>query len=135
MVSIGAIVLLLGLFGGSAVALFAYLPKILTLRNDPGDALEIRVAELELKVLALPSLWEEERKRALRAQDAGRKSRKDAEDKLEEVQELIEANLAVPGVDEALGDQHELHPVPTRLGDAPAADKRERVAAIAHLLR
>jgi len=134
-VSIGAIVLLLALFGGSAVALFAYLPKVLSPRNDVSESVEVRIAELELKIAALPSIWEDERLRAKRSADSARKARKDAEDKLDQVQELIEANVAIPGVDETLGGEEQLRFMYPRLGDPPAADRRERVAAVAHLLR
>jgi len=134
-VSIGAIVLLLAVLGGGAVALFVYLQKVLVVRSDPGEALEVRMAGLELKVNALPSIWEDERNRAKRSADAARKARKDAEDQLDEVKELIEANVAVPGGDETFGPPGELLPMPTRLGDPTPPDRRERVAAVAHLMR
>lgn len=135
MVTIGAIVLLLAVFGGGTVALFTYLPKVLTLRNDPADSMEVRMAALELRMDSLPPLWKEERDRAKRSADSARKARKDAEDKLEEVQELIETNTQILGGDETFSDQTELLAVPTRLGDPTPADRRERAAAVAHLLR
>jgi len=134
-VSIGAIVLLLCLLGGSAVALLTYASKFFAPRNDVNDSMEVRMAALELRMDSLPPLWKEERDRAKRSADAARKARTDAENKLEEVQELIEANLAVPDVDEAHGDQREMFPVPTRLGDPTPSDRRARVQAVAHLMR
>ncbi len=133
--SVAAITVALLVLGAAVVAVFVYLRRELHVETDPKEALELRVATLELQIQEFPSLWEEERKRAKRSQQAANAARKDAEEKLEEVAELLEAGEQLPieygeGVEEA-----GVQPMRTRLGDPPAADRVERVAAIAHLMR
>jgi len=132
--SVAVAVLLTLLLGGTA-ALFTYISRSLALTNAPGKAVEARLASLELTVKGLPSLWEEERKRAERAADSARKARTAAEKILAEVPELEPADEGVLTLDGAGSDEPEMRYV--RPGLAPPIDKGfpDRVAAIAHLLR
>jgi len=135
LVSIGAVTFSLLVLGGGAAALFTYLRQNIPEKATGFEHAEARIAALEVKIEGFPSLWEEERKRAKRSQDSARKSHEAAASKLEEVQELIDENANVPTLDGVRGEEGEVHYMPPRLGDAPAPDVADRVAAIAHLLR
>lgn len=141
-VTIGAVTLALLILGAGAAALFVYLRQNLTPTKSAGSVMEelvfghgVRLAELEIAVEGLPSLWEAEKKLAKRDADSARKARTAAAEKLEEIEEIVAANGELPGGNEALGDQLEMQPMLTRLGDPTPTDRRERVAAVAHLLR
>jgi len=141
-VSAIAVVVSLGLLGGGAAALFVYLKRNLSDGKPAGQAPEavmagygMRLAELEITVKGLPSLWEEERKRADRAADSARKARASAEEKLAEVEEIIEANEGVPGLDEPAELELQLQPMRANMGVPAEAGLQERVAAVAHLMR
>jgi len=137
-VSVAVITLALLVLGAGVVAAFAYLRSQMPEKNVDGTVAEgfgARLAAVEIQVQGLPSLWEDERNRAKRDADSARKARKVAEDKLEEVEELIEAGLEPGGENATRSDQVEMQPMSTRLGDPPASDRRERVEAVAHLLR
>jgi len=134
----GAVVLSLLILGSAATALFVYLRRVLAVEKPHGNDLEslsARVADIEIQVKGLPSLWEDERKRAKRDADAARKARSVAEEKLAEVEELLETHGEIPGGHEEVLDRQGVLPLSARLGDPPASDKQERIAAIAHLLR
>jgi len=133
--SVASITLALLVLGAGVVGAFSFLRREALPPSAHQEGLGERVAELEVVVRGLPSLWEEERQRAKKQADSAKTANRDAARKLEEVEELIEANLALPGVDEAGGDQLELRPMSTRLGDPPTSDRRQRVEAVAHLLR
>jgi len=137
-VAISAVTLALMMLGASAAALLVYLRREFQSERPAGNLMEehgVRIAQLEVMVEGFPSLWEEERKRAKRDADSARKSRSVAEEKLAEVEELIQAGSEFPGGDAAVVDQLEMQPLHPRLGDPPASDRRERLEAVAHLLR
>jgi len=127
---------------GSVLALMAGLAVLLTyLRGNSTPAsdhqvgLGERVAELEVLVRGLPSLWEEERQRAKKHADAAKTAQRDAARKLEQVEEIIEAAEQVPGLDEATGGEREMQRVLPRLAGSAQPGQEDRVAAIAHLMR
>ena len=134
-VSVASITLALLLLGAGVVGAFVFLRREAQPPSSHQEGLGVRVAELEVVVRGLPSLWEEERQRAKKQSDSAKSANREAARKLEEVEELIEAGLGIPGGDAAGGDQLEMQPVHTRLGDPTAPDRRQRVEAVAHLLR
>jgi len=134
-VSVGAVVLGLALLGAGTAALFVYVRREIMKDKRDEAPMELRLAALELTVQGLPSIWEDERARTQRAADAARAARKSAEDKLEEVQELIESQEELPLLDEGGIEERGVPPMRARLGDPPAPNRRERAAAVAHLLR
>jgi len=111
-----------------------YMRRIIGAESSPQGALEVRVSELEVKIQSLPSLWEEERKRAKRSQQAAETARRSADEKLEEVQELIEEHGDLPAVNENGSDGQRVQPLRTNMGISPTPGIEERVAAVAHLL-
>jgi len=134
-VTIGAVTLAILLLGASGAALLVYLRRELGSENSLGGLVEqygIRISQLEVSVEGLPSLWEEERRRAKRDADSARKAREHAEAKLEEVQELIKENAGLPEPD---GGDLELPEMRSRLGLPRQENHQDRVAAVAHLLR
>lgn len=135
LVSVGAVVAGLLILAAGAVGLYVYLRQQSPPPSGHQEGLGERVAELEVLVRGLPSLWEEERQRAKKQADSAKQANREAARKLEEVEELIEAGLEIPGGNEAGSNPLEMQPMPTRLGDPPASDRRERVEAVAHLLR
>lgn len=134
-VAIGAVTLALLVLGSSAAALFVYLRGEARPPSSRQEGLGVRVAELEVIVRGLPSLWEEERQRAKKQADSAKQANRESARKLEQVEELIEAGLEVPGGNEKGGDQFEMLPMQPRLGDPPSPDRKERLEAVAHLLR
>jgi len=134
-VSVAAIVVALLLLGAAAVAAFVYLRREFTPAVADQGPLELRVMQLELAVRELPSIWEDERKRAKRSADAARAARKSAEEKLEEVEELIEANEQLPLLDGTGSQADGVYDVPGGLAPAPDPGVAERVANVAHLMR
>ena len=119
----------------AAAALFWGIRHTMSVENAPVIAMEGQLAALELTVAGLPSLWEEERKRAKRAQDSARKSREDADAKLEAVLELQEsAGELREGNEEGSGELG-MQPLLPRLGSPPDPGIHERAAAVAHLVR
>lgn len=134
-VSVAVITLALLLLGAGVVAAFSYLRQPNPHQSDLQVGLGERVAELEVIVRGLPSLWEEERERAKKHANAAKTANREAAKKLEEVEELIETGLEVQGADAPGSNQREMFAVSPRLGDPPSADRNERVAAVAHLLR
>ena len=108
-------------------------------RQFPSDgATQVRVEErltaLELQVKGLPSLWEDERKRAKRAQDAANAARKSAADKLEQIEELIESGEDFRGVNGDSGEDFRMQPVQRHMEVSPPTNLQDRLAAVAHLL-
>jgi len=134
-VSVASITFALLLLLAGVVGAFVYLRSQARPPSGRQEDLGVRVAELEVIVRGLPSLWEEERQRAKKQADSAKSANREAARKLEEVEELIEAGLEVPSGNAPRGDQLEMQPMPTRLGDPTAPDRRERVDAVAHLLR
>lgn len=130
-----AAVFALGVLGLGAAALFWGIRHTMAVQNAPAASLEGRLAAVELKVDGLPSLWEEERKRAKRSQDSARKAREDADSKLAAIAEYEQSAGDVRGGDEGGGEEVEMHHVLPRLGPPTEPGVDERVAAIAHLLR
>ncbi len=131
-----------GAFTGSVLALMAgvavlltYLRSNSTPASDHQAALGERVAEMEVLVRGLPSLWEEERNRAKKHADAAKQAQRDAQKKLDEVAEIIEAVEQVPGLDAPGGGEVEMQRVLPRLGGPAQPGQENRVAAIAHLMR
>lgn len=132
-----AVVVVLGvsLLSAGAATLFLYLRKTIIAESTPRGALEDRVTTLELQVAGLPSLWEDERKRAKRYNDAAKQARKAADEKLEEIEEIVASNGELPGEHAPAGAQLEMQPVRTNMGVAPASDLAERAAAVEWLVR
>ncbi len=130
-----AVAILLALMLGGAAALFTYISRTNALTNAPGKAMESRLASLEITVKGLPSLWEEERKRADRAADSARKARTAAEKILAEVGEVEDPGQGVPEFDGAGGEQLEMSYVRPGLASPIDPDFQNRVASVAHLLR
>jgi len=133
-VSAVAVIVTVGVLMGGATVAFTYIRSNAPVSESPQDALQLRVAELEVKVQALPSLWEEERKRAKRAQGAAESARRSAEEKLEEVEEIIAEHGHVPAGDGDGSEQRELLPLRRNMGVSAQAGIEDRVAAVAHLL-
>jgi len=121
--------------GAGTVGALSYLRASERPSNDPQTTLGVRVAELEVIVRGLPSLWEEERERAKKHSNSAKAANRDAERKLEEVAELVASGVEAFGGDEAGSDPVGMQPVSTRLGDPTAPDRRQRVEAVAHLMR
>ncbi len=134
-ISVASITVALLLLGAGVVGAFVFLRREAQPPSSHETGLGERVAELEVLVRGLPSLWEEERQRAKKQADSAKAASRDAARKLEEVQEIIEANAEIPLGHAAGSDQFEMQPMPTRLGDPPQPDRAERVSAVAHLLR
>jgi len=139
-----AVVVLLSfsvLMGGGAT-LFMYLRRQIVSERGPQSTVQDRLsaiegayAALELQVRGLPSLWEDERKRAKRSHDAANTARRSAEEKLEEIEELIEsANGILPTDGEGIPDQGVL-PLRSNMGVPATPGLKERAAAVEHLLR
>jgi len=133
-VSAIAAVLSIGLLMGGAAVAFTYIRNNMPVQTGPPEALQLRVAELELKIEGMPSLWEEERKRAKRAHQAAESARRSAEEKLGEVEELIAEHGGVPDEHEVGGEDQRLLPLRTNMGTPATPGIEDRVAAVAHLL-
>jgi len=138
----GVAVVSASLLGGGAAALYVYIRKNLAPRSTEGRAPEpllvehgMRISELEITVKGLPSLWEEERKRAKRAADAARKARESADQKLDEIEALIEESADIPGINAAGGPEPEMQRVRPNMGVPADPGLQDRAAAVAHLLR
>lgn len=134
-VSVASITFALLLLGAGVVGAFVFLRREAQPPSSHQEGLGVRVAELEVIVRGLPSLWEEERARAKKQADAAKSANREAARKLEEVEELISSGAEISGGDAEGGPQLEMHPLSTRLGDPPAPDREQRVEAVAHLLR
>jgi len=132
--AIAAVVSIGLLMGGAAVA-FTYIRNSAPVQSGPPEALQLRVAELELKIEGMPSLWEEERKRAKRAHQAAESARRLADEKLEEIEEIIAENGSVPVEHEERGEEQRVLPLRKNMGVAPQEGIEERFHAIEHLLK
>ncbi len=130
-----AVVFTLGSLGLGTAALLQVIRRTEREISAPGEAVEVRIAALEVVVQGLPSLWEEERKRAKRAQDSARKDREHAEDLRAEVSEAIEGAEELRGVDEDGGQIEGVHPMRKNMGVPSRPGLQERAAAVAHMLR
>jgi len=132
-----AVVVVLGvsLLSAMAAMLFLYMRRTILRETSPRLDLEVRVTSLEMKVQGLPSLWEAERKTAKRASDSGKKARKDAQRKLEKVEELIESGADLRPDNGDGGEPSEVLQMRRNMGVAPEAGIHDRAAAIEHLLR
>lgn len=137
-VSIGAVTLALLVLGAGAAALFTYLRR--EFKSERASQVdhkhyESRIVALELQVQGLPSLWEDERRRAKQNNDSAKAARRAAEAKLDEVEDLLESREQLSFVDAEGGGAGEVQHVPSGL--APPADPSlaEKVAAVAHLMR
>lgn len=130
-----AAVVVLSLLGLMAAALFWGIRQTMSVENAPVASMEGRMAAMELTIAGLPSLWEEERKRAKRAQDSARKSREDADAKLLAIAEYEESGSELRPEYEEGGGEPEMHPVFPRLGATADPGLQARANAVAHLLR
>lgn len=130
-----AAVVALGFLMVAAAALFWAIRQTLAVENAPVVAVEGRLAALEVLVAGLPSLWEEERRRAKKAQDSARKSHEAANAKLQTILELEESGGELREVDEDGSGGLEMQPVLPRLGSPPDPGLHERAQAVAHLMR
>jgi len=142
LVAVGAIVAGLLILAAAAGALFVYIRREIGSGKTAGSPMEevvnghgMRIAQLEVTVKGLPSLWDEEVKRAKRSMDSARKARDSAEEKLDAVEELIAENMDVRENDGGGGREPSMQPVPSGLAPSHEADLEGRVAAVAHLLR
>lgn len=133
--TVGSVTGALLVLGAALAVAVKYLKAGPVAPSSHQEGLGERVAELEVAVRGLPSLWEEERNRAKKHADSAKQANREAARKLEEVAQLVEAELALPGGNAPGGDQLEMQPLSTRLGDPTSPDRAERVAAVAHLLR
>lgn len=101
--------------------------------KPPTDAkLEARLAAVEVKVEALPSLWEEERSRAERAHAAARAARSSAQKKLDELEALQDGDdedAEVQWDDAGGGPGGGLPAVPEGMASDGDDDLRSRAAA------
>jgi len=129
------VVLGIAMLSAGAAMLFLYMRRTILRETSPRLDLEVRMTTLELQVAGLPSLWEAEKKTAKRASDSGKKARKDAQRKLEEVEELIESGADLREDNGERGEQPSLFPVRRNMGVAPQEGIEDRFAAIEHLLR
>jgi len=135
-VSILAVTVALMVLAGSSAALFMYLRREIGAGNPTGEALETRVATLELQILNFPSLWEEERKRAGRSADSARKRDEAATEKLDSIQELIDAASNISNGDGTSVEEEQMQRVRNDVAlpaEAPSGIE-DRLAAVAHLL-
>ena len=96
--------------------------------------MEERLTHLELKVEGLPSIWENHEKRARRAQDAAKKARNDASEKLDQLEEILESSEIVSAEHENGLDSQRMLPMSTGVGTPLAPDLQERFDAVRHLL-
>lgn len=142
LLTVGSIFTALALLGMGAAGLTVYLRRSQAATVAPGLVSESRLAVLEGKLAAvevtvkgLPSLWEEERRRAKHSQDAARKDRASAEALREQVEEVLEAVDDVPDEHAAGGGGAGLQPMQPGVGDAAQSSLHERAASIAHLMR
>jgi hypothetical protein len=119
---------------GASVAAFSYLRRNPPLERSSNSGLELRIAELEIQIKGLPSLWEEERLRAKRSQQAAEAARKSAEEKLEQVAGIIDEEPDVLNLDDRRSEQSELSQMRQNMGVTPQAGIEDRLAEVAHLL-
>jgi len=130
-----AVVFTLGSLGLGAAALLQVSRRTEREMHAPTEAVEVRIAALEVTVAGLPSLWEEERKRAKRSQDSARKDREHAESVREEVADAIEGSEDFRPVDESGSPEPGVLPMRANMGVAPNPGIHERAAQMSHLLR
>jgi len=130
-----AVVFVLGVLGLGAAALLQVIRRTESEISAPTEAVEVRLAALEVVVQGLPSLWEEERKRANRAKDSARKDREHADRVREGSAEAIEGAEELQGVDVDGGEPEGVHPLRRNMGVPSRAGLAERAAAVEHLLR
>jgi len=130
-----AIVFTLGSLGLGTVALLRVIASTNRESTAPTEAVEVRLAALEVTVQGLPSLWEEERKRAKRAQDSARKDREHSEQIRAELAEEVERvdEFSVPDGEGI--EPERVQPMLRRLGGAPSEGLHERAQSVAHLMR
>jgi len=131
--AIAAVVSIGLLIGGTAVA-FTYIRANAPVQTSPPVGLEVRVSELEVKIQSLPSLWEEERKRAKRSQQAAEAARRSTDEKLEEIEALISEGADVSGEHEEGVHILDVQPVRKNMGVPATPGVEDRLAAVAHLL-
>lgn len=130
------VVLSLATLAGGAATLFVYLRRIIIESTTPKAGYEERLATLEMQIKEFPSLWEGERKRAKRLNDSAKAARKSAENKLEQVEEILEASSGLRGVDASAEQEPEMQPMLPGVGLPLAPNQRAAaVDRIAHLLR
>jgi len=134
-VGVGATFFALSVLGLGAFGILTYSRQTKAVEKAPGEAVEARLAALEVTVMGLPSLWEEERKRAFRYADSARKSEASAEEKLALVEEITDAATDLREPDGDGGEEQWVPTVLPRLGNAPEPNREDRLAAVAHLLR
>ena len=132
-VAVSAVVGICSLIGAFVWA-FTYLRRNPPLESSSQSGQELRIAELELQIKGLPSLWEEERLRAKRSQQAAEAARKSAEEKLEQVAGLIEEGTDVLSLDERRSEEGRVPTVRQNMGVAPTPGIEDRLAEVAHLL-
>lgn len=130
-----AVVFTLGSLGLGTAAVLSVVRRTQHEVQAPSEALEVRIAALEVTVMGLPSLWEEERKRAKRAQDSARKDREHSETIREEIAEAIEGADELRDVDEEGSDIERVLGMRPNMGVPAVAGLHERAAAVAHLMR
>ena len=117
-----------------AAGTFLYVYRKISSESRPRAGYEERLVALELQVQGLPSLWEEERKRAKRLKDAAEAARRSADKKLEEIEEHEQTELGIPAVNGPGIEAPEMFPVRTNMGVPDSPGIGERAAAVAHLL-
>jgi hypothetical protein len=134
-VGLSSVILVIAVSVSGVAGLSAYLWRIFIEQNAPGEAMEVRIAKLEMEIKALPSLWEEERKRAERSADSARKARASAQSKLDQLEEIIEGeeDEEIPFDDAAGSRNRELQPVLPGLGGNATEGIHERAEALKHL--
>ena len=130
-----AVVFVLGVLGLGATALLQVIRRTERELGAPNEEVEVRLASLEVTVAGLPSLWEEERKRAKRAQDSARKDREHAEAIREQVSEAIEGSEELRDDDVQGEPELGVHDMRANMGVPAATGLADRAAAVAHLLR
>lgn len=138
--TMGAIILAVALVAPGVVALSVILRRESSPPTGTGEApepLALRVAELEIKVAELPSLWEHERARAERAADSARKARKSAEKKLakiaDDTDDEFEGDIRdFPPLDALRGDNGAVQHVLPGLGGATTPDLMARARAVGY---
>ena len=134
-IGLSSVILVIAVSCSGVAGLSLYLYGIFAEKNAPGEAMEVRVAQLEMRVEGLPSLWEEERKRAERSADSARKARASAQAKLDEVEEIIEGatDEDVSFNDVRGSEEGPMQPVLPGLGGSTTEDINAKAEALKHL--
>lgn len=125
------------------VAVIVYLRRIPEPSSAPAEPQQqpwqvefmARVAALEVTVQGLPSLWEDERKRAERAFASARAARSKLDREREEQLESEDGEGGSENVRAEYvggGDGYRLHAVPEGVEDASIEAARERAAALGY---